>query len=69
MDPNITPVMAAPKGEVSNFNAPMTYVQKKFIVVGFATFGAATVTLLLRLWTRVRMLRAPWWDDSEYQYN
>ncbi|KAF2707632.1 hypothetical protein K504DRAFT_535270 [Pleomassaria siparia CBS 279.74] len=63
MDPNITPVMAPPQGQVSDFNAPMTYVQKKFIVVGFATFGAATVTLLLRLWTRVRMLKAPWWDD------
>jgi len=58
-----TPALAPPPGEHTDFNAGVTEIQRKFIIVYAGTLSAATFCLALRLWTRMKILRSVWLDD------
>lgn len=59
-----TPVMPPPAGMQSNFDGS-TYLQHTLIVVYSVTFAIATLTLVLRLYTRVAIIRGLGLDERK----
>lgn len=65
MDLDTTPAMAAPAGESSDFNAPVTDAQWDFIRVSAGVIGGATLSLVFRIWARAGVVRQFGLDDCE----
>ncbi|GME26059.1 integral membrane protein [Neofusicoccum parvum] len=55
--------MAAPAGESSDFNAPVTDAQWDFIRVSAGVIGGATLSLVFRIWARAGVVRQFGLDD------
>ncbi|KAE8150334.1 hypothetical protein BDV25DRAFT_154543 [Aspergillus avenaceus] len=59
----IVPAMNPPPGLTSNFIDP-PYIGAKFVVVNAVFLPIAVLSLLLRTWTRLFVVRSFRWDDS-----
>lgn len=57
MDPNTTPGLQPPPGQVSNLNGPSPLVSQMYVAAGLG-LGLATLAVILRFFTKVRVLRS-----------
>jgi len=63
---NLISALTPPDGEVSNFHSPISSAQVKVIAASAITFGTATLTLLLRMYTRIWLVRKVSLDDCKF---
>lgn len=59
---SITPAMAPPAGMVSNFVDPPS-CGLKFLVVNCVFLPLAVIALVVRMWTRIYLVRSVSYDD------
>lgn len=63
----IVGAMPAPDGVVPDFSLTRTSVQQKFILTYATTLGIAIVLVLLRLYTRLYLLKSFGLDDCRFE--
>jgi hypothetical protein len=59
----IVGAMTPPVGVTADFSLARTPVQEQFILVYSITFGIAILLLVLRLYTRICLVRSVGYDD------
>lgn len=57
MDLENTPAMAAPPGETTDLDGPMTSVQRDFIIISSGVTAGATIAVALRMWIRAVVVK------------
>lgn len=62
-------VMPAPSGVTANFDtSQLTDVQMSIILSFSITVGIAIISLALRIYTRLCIVHAFWWDDGKWTH-